>query len=287
MNPRRLIPIGAAVTGLLVLAGIASHGRPLSSSRGTGPSANFFDYVATTLVILSVAMVVLLIAVVAANRGMGGGAPRRGRWSIVGTLVMFAGAALLAYGIANSQFERRLQQLEQRHKNGEAKPPRAKVRPTPKDLRNPRMRWDEIAIVGVIVGGLIAYFVITRRPRLPLRPLARRRDELSRALDESLDDLRNDPDVRRAIIAAYARMERTLASAGVRRAPSEAPFEFLERSLLELETSAAAAHRLTDLFERAKFSHHEPDEAMRGDAIDALIAVRDDLRRDTPQPMVA
>jgi hypothetical protein len=36
--------------------------------------------------------------------------------------------------------------------------------------------------------------------------------------------------------------------------------------------------RLTDLFEWARFSHHEPEPSMRDDAVDALVAVRDELR---------
>jgi hypothetical protein len=35
--------------------------------------------------------------------------------------------------------------------------------------------------------------------------------------------------------------------------------------------------RLTDLFERAKFSHHTIDRAMRDEAVAALRAVRADL----------
>jgi hypothetical protein len=34
VNTRRLLPLGLAVTVLLALAGIASHGRPLAGSRG-------------------------------------------------------------------------------------------------------------------------------------------------------------------------------------------------------------------------------------------------------------
>jgi hypothetical protein len=37
-------------------------------------------------------------------------------------------------------------------------------------------------------------------------------------------------------------------------------------------------HRLTDLFEWARFSHHEPEPWMRDEAVEALIAVRDELR---------
>ncbi|HET6749516.1 MAG TPA: DUF4129 domain-containing protein [Actinomycetes bacterium] len=39
----------------------------------------------------------------------------------------------------------------------------------------------------------------------------------------------------------------------------------------------ASVRRLTDLFERAKFSHHTIDRAMRDEAVAALRAVRADL----------
>jgi hypothetical protein len=61
VSTRRWLPLGLAVTALLVLAGIASHGRPLSGGRGRGPTATFFDYVATTLVIFSVVMLAVVI----------------------------------------------------------------------------------------------------------------------------------------------------------------------------------------------------------------------------------
>jgi len=53
----------------------------------------------------------------------------------------------------------------------------------------------------------------------------------------------------------------------------------VERALGDLETSAESVRRLTDLFEWAKFSQHEPEPEMRDDAMDALVAVRDELRR--------
>jgi hypothetical protein len=101
---------------------------------------------------------------------------------------------------------------------------------------------------------------------------------LAAALDQSLDDLRSDPDLRRAIIAAYARMETALGAAGLPREPAEAPFEYVERALLTLDTSAAAVRKLTDLFVWARFSQHEPEPSMRDEAVDALVAVRDELR---------
>jgi hypothetical protein len=105
-----------------------------------------------------------------------------------------------------------------------------------------------------------------------------RAETVSAALDESLDDLRDDPDLRRAIVAAYARMEHALARAGLPRHPAEAPFEYVERALGSLDTSAVSVRRLTGLFEWAKFSQHEPEPEMRDQAIDALVAVRDELR---------
>ena len=60
MDGRRLLPLGLGVTALLVVAGIASRGRPLSgASRGTGPTASFFDYFFTTLVLVGLVMAVI------------------------------------------------------------------------------------------------------------------------------------------------------------------------------------------------------------------------------------
>src|SRR5438874_2087457 len=63
--------------------------------------------------------------------------------------------------------------------------------------------------------------------------------ELQRALADvvadALDDLREDTDSRRAVIQAYARMERVLAVHAVPRRPYETPAELLARALIELD----------------------------------------------------
>jgi hypothetical protein len=97
-------------------------------------------------------------------------------------------------------------------------------------------------------------------------------------VEGTLDDLRREADPRRAVIAAYAQMETALARHGLPRERSEAPFEYLARMLRELRVRAASALALTELFERARFSDHVIDAAMKNEAIDALVAVRDDLR---------
>jgi hypothetical protein len=102
--------------------------------------------------------------------------------------------------------------------------------------------------------------------------------DLAAAMDESLWDLRAEQDPRRAVIAAYARLERVLAAHQLPRRPAEAPLEYLARILSDLSVSPEAARRLTDLFERAKFSQHAVHTEMKEEAISALETVRDDLR---------
>jgi len=80
------------------------------------------------------------------------------------------------------------------------------------------------------------------------------------------------------VIAAYAQMERALAEAELPRGPAEAPREYLGRVLPEVGASTASVERLTELFERAKFSPHAIDAAMKEEAIDALESLRDELR---------
>jgi len=154
--------------------------------------------------------------------------------------------------------------------------------------RHAQFRWEELALV---LGLLLVFGAIAAVTRRRLGPGTQRQfapELLAAALDESLEDLRDYPDLRSAIIAAYARMERALAAAGLPRHHAEAPLEYMERALLTLDTSAAAVRRLTDLFEWARFSQHEPEPSMRDDAVDALMAVRDELRAaDWVEPWVA
>ena len=92
------------------------------------------------------------------------------------------------------------------------------------------------------------------------------------ALDESLEDLRRERDVRRAIVACYARMERALAGSGRGRHAHETPFEFLRRVLDRVATEPGQV--LTELFERARFSVEPMGENDKRSAIAALEALR-------------
>ena len=140
-----------------------------------------------------------------------------------------------------------------------------------------------LAMIGIVVAQLVA----DRRRRRPPRTPAERLVEL---LDDTLEDLEREPDPRRAVIGAWARMEAGLAAAGLPRHPSEAPFEYaarvLETALAPSDRGTlrpASVHQLTGLFERAKFSHHAIGQADRDQAIAALRAVRQELAEAVSQ----
>jgi hypothetical protein len=284
-----LLPLGLGVTGLLVVAALASRGRPLGGGGyGGGPSAGFFDYVYTSVVIVAVAVALIVIWAYATNKQAF--QPRRsGRQRLLTTLAFFAGCALLAWLISTSGFQRRLRAgIEQANRNQPKNQTAPKQAQPHGNVRGAHLRWDEVAIVLALLGALGVVALRARGRRAAPRSWRRASQAaISAALDESLDDLRSEPDLRKAIIAAYARMERSLGLAGLERRPAEAPLEYVERALGELETSAGAIRRLTDLFEWAKFSHHEPEPRMRDEAIDALVAVRDELRSRTEEPVPA
>jgi hypothetical protein len=144
----------------------------------------------------------------------------------------------------------------------------------------PEFAWaPAIVTAALIVLALGAWWYAGRarkRARGELRD-DRLLTELAAAMDESLDDLRAEPDPRRAVIAAYARLERVLAGHNLPRRAAEAPLEYLARMLDELSVRPEAARRLTNLFERAKFSQHAVGPEMKEEAISALETVRDDL----------
>ena len=142
----------------------------------------------------------------------------------------------------------------------------------------PEWTWVPLLVLGSLVVVGVAVAMIVSRRRRPLTEDELIAIELAEALDDSLDALRAEPDPRKAVIAAYARLERVLAAHRLERLESETPNEYLARILGNLDVERASVRRLTDLFTEAKFSHHPVDAAMKEDAIEALTTVRDELR---------
>ena len=281
MEPRtspglRAALVGVTVLALLAIVALASRGHLGGGGGGAGPSQGLVNYAFSIFLVAyflaaPFAFYALLIQQ-KRERDLRKSRGRGGRWVI--NIAVFLAFLLLALGIDRL-----------RHAHGRPpKPALAGGNPTSKLQkqkraadRSPRFQWTVVFVAAALGAGGAAAFVLVRRRRRDEAPPGVAA-ELSQALDDAIDDVRAETDPRRAVIKAYARMETVLAAHGLPREPAEAPYEFLGRTLEQLRASGASVHRLTDLFERAKFSLHAIDETMRSDALEALAAVRDELR---------
>jgi membrane protein implicated in regulation of membrane protease activity len=145
----------------------------------------------------------------------------------------------------------------------------------------PTFEWPVLwATILLLLAGVAAWMWWRRKhpplPRVGVEALSLE-DDVAFSLGDAIEDLESEPDARRAVIAAYARMEGVFGRHGLRRQVSETATEYLQRILLGLTTRVTAVERLTGLFEQAKFSDHPIDGRMKQDAIDALRVIRDDL----------
>ena len=132
----------------------------------------------------------------------------------------------------------------------------------------------------IVVVGALAFLLLPRlRKREPGQEASGhargRQTAVSEAVTLSLEDLRRERDPRRAIVAAYAHMERVFAGAGLPRPPQETPTEYLGRVLTSAAAPAPAVSSLTRLFQEARFSHHDLSDSQREDALSALSQIRD------------
>jgi len=212
--------------------------------------------------------------------------PVQSNWvrNILVQVAFFSLLAVIGYHLFSSRgFRHAAQQAQKQQQSQQAqrtKPARQK-KTKPSNTGGASFDWTlAIGLLGLLIVGGALYYVRARARPMP-EPLVMPEDvktELSIAISDAIDDLEREPDPRRAVIAAYARMEGVLARRGHGRKPAETPFEYLSRILLSLRVRAGAVRDLTELFERAKFSTHEIDETMKRRAISSLVSVRDDLR---------
>ena len=247
-------------------------------AHGHGPGRAFYDYLFSTVMIVWGLVGLTLLVLHFRERRVVLKERRPSRFSglrLIGYLLLFATLGFLFHAQLR-RFQERLGFLPlANHAKGTPGRIGAHVPPT----QRVEFRWAPLIVTGVMALLLLAAFAVTvMRRRALLLEAQTIEDALAEVMDDALDDIRAEGDPRRAIIAAYARMEKLLAGFGRARAPSEAPFEYLARVLLELRVSRRPVEALTELFERAKFSAHALGAEDKSRAIESLQSVRDELR---------
>jgi amino acid transporter len=280
----KAVGIAAGLVALLVLVAMAARGtHPGTSGHvATRPVPNTVQDGFITL--LAVVYVVVIGAIVVAFFRY------KDRWSDPGShwLKNFV-LVLILMGIATAVGYYAIQHGHLREQAAKARRAQAQSGNTQNRIghvpatpaRQAHFEWPLVLGIGglVLLGGVWMY-VRSRRRLAPLFEERGLEEDMVSAIETTIDDLRGERDARRAVIAAYASMERTLARHGFARHRSEAPLEYLANILRGLHVRESAVVTLTRLFEFAKFSGHEVDAAMKEEAIEALIAIRDDLQRE-------
>jgi hypothetical protein len=271
---------GGAVVAVLLLLAVVALAAAAGGPAPGGAGRDIADPLATLLFVLGGIWVagLLVASPMLSGLSLTAGEPRPRRWH--GNVL--AGVVFLSLVLAGFAILRRLSGRGD-SELGPGDTPGATTPTTPAQ-RVPTLDPASVdwLVVGIVFAAALVGFAILAavlvRPRGRSLPELEAKKALETMLDETLEDLHRERDPRRAVIAAYARMERSLSAYGLPRRPWEAPLEYLGRVLSELTGSATAAKRLTRLFERAKFSEHSIDAAMKEDAISAVGAVRDELR---------
>src|SRR5215218_4104874 len=152
-------------------------------------------------------------------------------------------------------------------------------------VTNLGLSWWEVLIAVVLA--VVGFVAILRAFRADLTSVSapdeepevlRQTSALASAVGAGLRDARLEPDPRRAVVTAYATMERMLAAQGWPRREVEAPLEYMTRLFAERNVRADALATLTELFELARFSHHVISPATKERAIGALTVIDRELR---------
>jgi uncharacterized membrane protein len=271
--------LGLAIVSLLVVVAFAARGgHPTGDAEVTErsvPHAVENTFVTLILVVYAIMVVAVLIA---AFRYRGSWQEPQSDW-LRNFIVIFALMSLIgvAYWALSSRPPGNLPQVGSLARNQKIPELTERSRVPP---RHAEFNWPLAVsvVVLVLVGGTVVYLRL-RRPDPP-QARATVEEDLAEAVETTIEDLRRERDARRAVIAAYANMERVLALHGFERRRAETPFEYLVRILRRLDVRESAVRSLTELFEYAKFSAHDIDSGMKEKAIDALEDVRDDLRRE-------
>ena len=292
-SPLGAVALGCALLALLALVAAAAraHHTPGGRAGIHEPPRGVGNYLFSIAAVLAVAVALFILYLWFSERDLLAEAHRKRQKRGMHRALTFIIVVALVLSLASRLHLWRGRAAKQdQSKVNPGNPSNQKRKPLgPASARPPEFKWLPVFIAtaaGVVLLGFIGVRAM-RRQRSDLLSAHQLELELESLLDDTLADLRAMKDPRKAIIAAYGRMERLFAASGLPREPSEAPMEYLSRTLGELRASGSSLARLTMLFQWAKFSDHEVDTAMRDDAILALTQVRDELRANRTERELA
>jgi uncharacterized protein DUF4129 len=273
----RTLAVAAAVIVLVAVVAVASGGSTPSGAVGAHrPSEGFLDAVVSLFVVgMAIATVLVVVMVSFFGRYQPDGSPRKRKGpvqSIVTFLVAMALLTIVVRSLAGSVGPRLRPPAPQGAAGGGGSGAK------PSGYEPEFAVWPVLAVAALAGLAVAGWWLAARGRRRAREPLGTTPAEaLADVLAETLDDLRAEGDPRRAVIAAYARMERALAASGLPRDPAEAPEEYLRRILSDVAVTGRAATRLTSLFAWARFSGHDVRPEMKDEAIETLEQVQREL----------
>src|SRR5262249_4013003 len=143
-----------------------AHGRPLTGSRGRGPTTHFFDYVFTTAAIAAIAIgVIFLYGILGAKWSEP--EQQRPRLHLVQLLLSFAAAIVVGLLLLHARIPFcSIKSSTSPTLNGKQSHLVHKVSPAA-GRRGARIRWDEVAIVASLLAaaGVAAFALRKPKPR--------------------------------------------------------------------------------------------------------------------------
>ena len=273
----RTLAVAAAVIVLVAVVAVASSGSTPSGAVGAHrPSEGFLDAVVSLFVVgMAIATVLVAVMVSFFGRYQPDGSPRKRKGPVQSILTFLVAMALLTIvvrSLAGSVGPRLRPPAPLGATGGGGSGAK------PSGYEPAFTVWPVLAVATLAAVAVVAWWLAARGRRRARGPLPTTPAEaLADVLAGTLDDLRAEGDPRRAVIAAYARMERALAASGLPRDPAEAPEEYLRRILSDVAVTGRAATRLTSLFAWARFSGHHVRPEMKDEAIETLEQVQREL----------
>ena len=278
---RVLLPAVGVLALIAVVAVAATGSTPSGSGGGRAPSESLLDTIITLFVIALIPAAAILIYGLMQRQAISREmemAKRFRRLSFIAFAIFMLLLTLLYSRLKPQRFGSEDEVGEPAFPRGI--PPDEQPAVPIDRAYNAEWAWAPVIVVVALalIAGVALLVAWRRQTAVQAGPEATVAKALAAALDESLDDLRAEADPRRAVIAAYARLERVLAAHGLPRRASETPNELLARILPGLDVEQRSIRRLTDLYTWAQFSHHEVDADMKAEAIAALEQARDELR---------